>query len=111
MAKIDVTGWVQDWADGKPQPDWAMKFSETHSRKHDDGWKVESRTFWTVKTAWGVEIDFSQFKSGDRVRVVGSQVTEKSTGKDGKDYYNLVIRAEKIERVESMRAFDPDVPF
>lgn len=111
MAKIEVTGWVQEWSKDKPQPNWGMKFSETHSQKTDTGWEVRSRTFWTVKAGWQVEIDFSQFKSGDRVHIIGSQITEKTTGADGKEYTNLVLRAESVERVQALREYSPDVPF
>lgn len=113
MAKIDVTGWAQDWSKDKPQPHWGMKFAETHSRKTADGYEVVARTFWTVKAGWQVEIDFSQYKSGDRLRIVGSQITEKTTGQDGKEYTNLILRAETIERVQDLRKVfaQDDTPF
>lgn len=111
MAKIEVTGWVMEWAKDKPQPHWGMKFSETHSRKTDSGFEVVARTYWTVKAGWQVELDFSQFKAGDRVHIVGTQVTEKSTDASGKEWSNLVLRAETVERVQALREYDPSVPF
>jgi hypothetical protein len=45
-----------------------------------------------VKAAYGVEIDFKAFKSGDRVKVIGTQVTEKKG-----EYSNLIIKADSVE--------------
>jgi hypothetical protein len=45
-----------------------------------------------VKAAYGVEIDFTKFKSGDRVKVTGTQVTEERN-----EYKNLVIKADSVQ--------------
>jgi hypothetical protein len=45
-----------------------------------------------VKAAYGVEIDFTKFNSGDRVKVTGTQVTEERN-----EFKNLVIKADSVE--------------
>ena len=94
MAKIEVTGYVSDWKyqTDEPNPEWGMKLSESHSKKNGEGWDVVGHTRFTVKAAYDVSIDFRQYKSGDRVTVVGTQVTEERG-----EYKNLVIKAETIE--------------
>ena len=99
MAKIEVTGWVSDWKfqnSEEPNPEWGMKLSEAHSKKTGDSWEVVGHTRFTVKAAYGVSIDFRQYKSGDRVKVTGTQVTE-----EREQYKNLVIKAETIEVLPS----------
>ena len=98
MAKIEVTGWVTDWKykTDEPNPKWGMKLNESHSKKTvDGGWEVVGNTRFTVKAAYGVEIDFSQYKSGQRVKIVGTQVTEKNG-----EYENLIVKAETVEVLE-----------
>ena len=94
MAKIEVIAFVSDWKyqTAEPNPDWAMKINESHSKKNGDSWEVIGHTRFTVKAAYGVEIDFKSFKSGDRVKVTGTQVTEERG-----EYKNLVIKAESVE--------------
>lgn len=99
MAKIEVTGWISDWkfqTPNEPNPEWGMKLSEAHSKKTGDSWEVVGHTRFTVKAAYGVSIDFRQYKSGDRVKVTGTQVTEERG-----EYKNLVIKAETIEVLPS----------
>jgi hypothetical protein len=70
-----------------------MKISESHSKKNEaGGWDVVGHTRFTVKAAYGVSIDFKAFKSGDRVKVTGTQVTEERG-----EYKNLVIKADTVE--------------
>jgi len=94
MAKIEVIAFVSDWKyqTAEPNPDWGMKINESHSKKSGDSWEVIGHTRFTVKAAYGVEIDFTKFKSGDRVKVTGTQVTEERG-----EYKNLVIKADSIE--------------
>ena len=94
MAKIEVTAFVSDWKfkTDEPNPDWGMKISESHSKKNGEAWEVVGHTRFTVKAAYGVTIDFTAFKSGDRVKVTGTQVTEERN-----EYKNLVIKADSVE--------------
>jgi len=94
MARIEVTGWVSDWKyqTDEPNPEWGMKLNESHSKKVGDGWEVVGNTRFTVKAAYGVQIDFRKFKSGDRVLVKGTQVTEERG-----EYKNLVVKADSVE--------------
>jgi hypothetical protein len=95
MAKIEVTAFVSDWKfkTDEPNPDWGMKISEAHSKKNESGgWDVVGHTRFTVKAAYGVSIDFKAFKSGDRVKVTGTQVTEERG-----EYKNLIIKADSVE--------------
>ena len=94
MAKIEVIAFVSDWKyqTPEPNPDWAMKINESHSKKNGEAWEVVGHTRFTVKAAYGVEIDFTKFKSGDRVKVTGTQVTEERG-----EYKNLVIKADTVE--------------
>ena len=94
MAKIEVIAFVSDWKyqTAEPNPDWAMKINESHSKKNGDSWEVIGHTRYTVKAAYGVSIDFKAFKSGDRVKVTGTQVTEERG-----EYKNLVIKADSVE--------------
>jgi hypothetical protein len=93
MAKIEVIAFVSDWKfQTAEKVDWAMKINESHSKKNGDSWEVIGHTRFTVKAAYGVEIDFTKFNSGDRVKVTGTQVTEERG-----DYKNLVIKADSVE--------------
>jgi hypothetical protein len=93
MAKIEVIAFVSDWKyQTAEKVDWAMKINESHSKKNGDSWEVIGHTRFTVKAAYGVEIDFTKFKSGDRVKVTGTQVTEERG-----EYKNLVIKADSVE--------------
>ena len=100
MAEITVTnGFVTQWTKANPShPDWAMRVSEPHSRKKPDGtYEQIGRTYYTLKAAYGVEIDFTQFKENDRVTFTGKQITE-TTEKDGKTYTNLIVKVETIKK-------------
>ena len=93
MAKIEVIAFVSDWKyQTDERVDWAMKINESHSKKNGDSWEVVGHTRYTVKAAYGVEIDFKAFKSGDRVKVTGTQVTEERG-----EYKNLIIKADSVE--------------
>jgi hypothetical protein len=95
MAKIEAQGYVSAWRFGEaeePNPEWAMKFFETHWKKNGEAYEPNGATNWTVKAAWGVTIDFRQYKAGDKVLIKGTQVTETRD-----QYKNLIIKAESIE--------------
>jgi len=103
VAEISFTGFVVEWSKANPQnPDWGMRVSEPHRKKDGDQWVTVGRTVRTVKAAYGVQVNFGSFKVGDRVIVVGKEVTETSE-KDGKRYDNLVVKAETIEIAKGMR--------
>lgn len=109
MAKIDVTAWVLDWKyqTDEPNPEWGMKVSESHSKKNDaGGWDIVGRTNFTVKAAYGTSIDFRRFKKGDRVRIIGTQVTEVRG-----EYKNLVIKADTVEVMGKAQPVDDSAPF
>jgi len=102
MAEIVVIGFVQEWKrdSNEPNPDWGMKFAENHQKKDGDKWVTVGRTYFTVKAGWEVKIDFRNFKAGDRVKIVGKQVTE-TRESGGKTYYTLTIKADSVELVQS----------
>lgn len=102
MAEVIVTAWVQEWKrdSAEPNPDWGMKVCETHSKKDGEKWVTVGRTYFTVKSGWDVQIDFRQFAKGDKVRIVGKQVTEEREY-DGKTYKTLTIKAETVDLVQS----------
>jgi hypothetical protein len=58
-----------------------------------------------VKAAYGVSIDFKAFKSGDRVKVTGTQVTEERG-----EYKNLIIKADSVELLAASARNKPAVP-
>jgi single-stranded DNA-binding protein len=98
MAEIKFTGFVDPWSSSNEQhPDWGMKVVEPHRRKNDttDEWETVGRTWRTVKAAYEITIDFTQFKKGDRVTVVGREITE-TREVDGKKYYTLTVKAESV---------------
>lgn len=107
MAYIEVKGFVSDWKyqTSEPNPNWAMKVAEPHSRKVGDEYVKMGRTNWTIKNGWdaeagkAAEIDFQSFKSGDRVLIKGIQVTEESES-NGTKYKNLIIKATSVELLE-----------
>lgn len=102
MAKIEVIAFVQDWRRGstEPNPDWGMKIDEVHSKgSNETGWEVVGHTYFTVKAGYQVQIDFTQFKKGDRVKVIGKQVTEVKG-----EYSNLIIKADSVEVLASKGA-------
>ena len=108
MAKIEVIAFVQEWRRGSSeQPDWAMKIDEVHSKgSAETGWEVVGHTYFTVKAGYEKQIDFTQFKKGDRVKVIGKQVTEVKG-----DYKNLIIKADSVEVLAVKgQIFQPPVP-
>lgn len=111
MAKIEVTAFVSDWKFGEtqPNPSWAMKVSESHSKKDGDKWIKVGSTNFTVKGAYGTNIDFSAFRTGDRVKITGTQVSEswESNGKKGK---SLVIKADDVVMLSEGRSKPAEVP-
>ncbi len=104
MAKIEVIGFVSDWKYGtsEPNPSWGMKVSEPHSKKDGEKWVKVGSTNYTVKSAYGVDIDFSKFGQGDRVEVKGTQVSEswESNGKKGK---TLIIKATEVKMMGTVQ--------
>lgn len=102
MAKIEVNAFVSDWKFGEksPNPDWAMKVSEPHSKKDGDKWVKVGSTNYTVKSAYGVDIDFSKFGQGERVAIVGTLSSE-SWEKNGQKGKSLVIKASSVELLQS----------
>lgn len=94
MAKIEVTGYVSDWRyqTDETNPEWGMKFFETHWKKNGEALEPNGATNFTVKAAWGVTIDFRQYNAGDKVLIKGTQVTETR-----EQYKNLIIKADSIE--------------
>lgn len=103
MAKISFIGFVDDWSKDNPNhPDWGIKVSEAHYKKDGDEFVVVGRTYRTVKSAWDTKIDFSQFKSGDKVMIEGLEVTE-VTEKDGQTYRNLTVKAEVVTLVSQAK--------
>jgi hypothetical protein len=100
MAEIKFVGFVEDWTKNNAQhPDWGMRVSEPHRKKDGEEWVTVGRTYRTIKAGYDVRIDFTQFKKGDRVEVIGKELTE-SSEKDGKRYDNLIVKAETVTRVE-----------
>lgn len=98
MAKIEVNAFVSDWKFGEksPNPSWGMKVSEPHSKKEGEKWVKVGSTNYTVKSAYGVEIDFSQFNQGERVAITGTLTSEswEANGNKGK---SLVIKATSVD--------------
>lgn len=97
MAKIEFTGFVDPWSASEDQhPKWGMKVVELHSKKNDkDVWETVGRTWRTVRAAYGTEVDFTQFKKGDRVVITGTEVTVASES-NGKKFYNLTVNAASV---------------
>ena len=91
MAEIRFTAFVEG-----NLGNWALKTSEPHSKKDEnDQWVTVSRTFRTVKAAYGYDVDFTQFREGDRIEGIGNEVTEVRED-NGQKYYNLVVKAEDV---------------
>lgn len=102
MAEIVVSNaFVQEWKrdSNEPNPEWAMKIVENHQKKDGDKWVTIGRTYFTVKSGWDAHIDFRKFKAGDRVKVVGKQVTE-SREYNGQTLYTLVIKATMVDLLQ-----------
>jgi single-stranded DNA-binding protein len=108
VAKIEVeSAFVEAWTKNQEDhPLWGMKTAEPHRRKNDSGeWETVGRTFRTVKVSGTSGINLAQFRKGDRVRIVGREVTE-SREHDGKTYYDLVVWADRVEPVERQGTVD-----
>lgn len=120
MAKIEFTGFVQEWNKTSPQhPAWGMKVAEPHSKKEGEKYVTVSRTFRTVKSAYDVDIDFSQFKEGDRVNIQGTELTEVREY-NGEKMYNLIVKADTVtlaekpnypSRNDNVELLEDDAPF
>lgn len=107
MARIEFTGFVEDWTKNNPQhPDWGMRVSEPHRKKDGEKWVTVARTYRTIKSAYGVTLDFSAFRKGDRVTIIGNEVTE-SSERDGKRYDNLVVKADEVVKAEPIGTPQP----
>ena len=109
MAKIEFTGFVDPWSASEDQhPKWGMKVVELHSKKNEktNEWETVGRTWRTVRAAYGTEVDFTQFKKGDRVVITGVEVTLASES-NGKKYYNLTVNAASVA-LESGMAKGPE---
>ena len=116
MAEIKFVGFVSKWSKNDPQhPDWAMRVSEPHRKQEDGHWKTIAWTNRTVKSGWDVKIDFTQFKDGDRVEVVGKELTETYEDSQGNKVNSLVVKAESVEiaipmskQTEPVKELGPD---
>jgi len=97
MAKIEFTGFVDPWSqNSEAHPDWGMKVVEPHRNQNEAGeWETRGRTWRTVKAAYETPIDFTRFKKGDRVTIVGRELTE-TREVDGKKYYTLTVKADSV---------------
>ena len=102
MAEVTVTAYVSEWKreSTDAHPNWAMKLTEPHYKKSGETSFIAARTYYTVKAGWEVEIDFTKFKLGDKVKVTGKQVTE-SRESNGKTYNTLTIKADTVELLQS----------
>ena len=107
MAEIIVpVAFVQAWKFGEkePNPDWGMKVVENHRKKNGDNYETVGRTYFTVKAGFETKIDFRLFSEGDRVKIVGKQVTEEREY-EGKKYRTLLIKATSIEVIQKHSSF------
>lgn len=109
MAEIKFTGFVDDWkradhttgAPAQSHPNWAMRVNENHSKKVDGQLVPSGVTRRTVKAGWDkqaerpVQIDFTQFRSGDRVEVTGIEVSEEYEY-NGRKGQSLVVKATSV---------------
>lgn len=103
MAKIEIeSAFVEPWTRNQDEhPSWGMKTAEPHSRKNDDGkYETVGRTFRTVKVSRNSGIDLTEFRKGDRVQVWGNETTE-TREHEGKKFYDLVVWADRVERIDS----------
>lgn len=113
MAKVSFTAFVEPWTKTTNEhPNWGMKTAEPHRKKDGDAWVTVGRTFRTVKSAYGIDIDFTQFRAGDRVTIEGTEVTEMRES-NGQKYYDLVVKAELVTVAEAsnFNSADDSTPF
>lgn len=98
MAKIEIDGFVDEVLEGRNGV-YGIKVSEPHRRKNDrDEWETVARTFHRVTGAYESGIQFATFAKGDRVTVVGKQVTDPYTDGQGQKRYPLVVKASSVVR-------------
>jgi single-stranded DNA-binding protein len=103
MSKIEIeSAFVESWTKNtEHHPAWGMKTAEPHSRKNEDGkYETVGRTFRTIKVGRDAGIDLTVFRKGDRVHVWGSEVTV-TREHEGKNFYDLVVWADRVELVGS----------
>jgi hypothetical protein len=107
MAKIEVeSAFVEDVISGANGV-FGLKTAEPHSRKDDAGkWQTVARTFRSVKSSRDSGVSFDGFAKGDRVHIWGNEKTEKRTY-EGKDYFDLVVWADRVEAVEPRSSHVP----
>ena len=99
MSKIEIeSAFVEAWTKNQDEhPAWGMKTAEPHRRKNEAGqFETVGRTFRTVKVSRSSGIDLTQFRKGDRVSVVGREVTEVREH-EGKKFYDLVVWADQVQ--------------
>lgn len=116
MAKVSFTAFVEPWTKANSEhPSWGLKTAEPHRKKDGESWVTVGRTFRTVKSAYGIEIDFTQFRAGDRIVVEGTEVTEMREA-NGQKYYDLVVKADAVALADSsgftpVPVIDDSTPF
>lgn len=112
MAEIKFVGFVDDWkradastgTQAQSHPNWAMRVNEKHSKKVDGQLVPSGVTRRTVKAGWDkeaerpVQIDFTQFRVGDRVEVSGIEVSEEYEF-NGRKASSLVVKATSVRVV------------
>ena len=100
MAFITATAYVDRVLLKKDGAPWAIKTSEIHYKKDGDDFQPAGRTFRTVRSGFGVDINFSQFNEGDKIEFSGKEKTV-SNEVDGKTYYDLVVDADTVSVVKA----------
>lgn len=95
MAVISFTGFVEEVLEGRNGV-YGIKVSEGHRKKSGDEWVTVARTFHRVTGAYQSGIDFSAFHKGDRVDVVGKQITDPYEDAQGVKKYPLVVKADSV---------------
>ena len=92
MADVKVANaFVEDVVSDRDGVVFALRTSEPHRRKNDQGeWETTARTFRTVRASRDSGVDLSVFRKGDRVEFQGSEKTEKRE-RDGRTFYDLIV--------------------
>lgn len=104
MADIKFNGFVEDVIRNQSGEAFALKTTEPHRRKNDQGgWETTARTYRDVKVSRDSGITLEQFTKGDRVEIVGNEKTERIRSQAGKDIYPLVVWASSITRAGNDR--------
>lgn len=100
MAEIKVTSaFVEDVLTDRQGVPFALKTSEPHRRKNDQGeWETTARTFRTVRASRESGIGLTNYVKGDRVAFEG---TEKTEGREyqGKTYWDLVVWVTALQAI------------